>query len=277
MKTGRRTINSHRNDQHQGESNSNKPIRCWGKLCMCGREQLRPRFWATKFDWLRLFPFGLSYICTVLRTATVNISFPAITVMPAKYERLPTSPDSYSPDSYSPPSTRSPSPSEITFPPPRSASRMAREAERTRELQRQTERDPRFNVPPPSTWKRVALLLFVGLLFWLSFYVKLSKPEKPKVIHANRYVLFFLSLIRYSILLPFHPLVVLLHLLSALSYCVSSVWHVADKFFLFWLECRYSKEYKFRPAASPIITERLKDGRVRLRGAQHHHGLWWLA
>lgn len=118
--------------------------------------------------------------------------------MPAKYERLPTSPDSYSPDSYSPPSTRSPSPSEITFPPPRSASRMAREAERTRELQRQTERDPRFNVPPPSTWKRVALLLFVGLLFWLSFYVKLSKPEKPKVIHANRYVLFFL-LVPYSI------------------------------------------------------------------------------
>lgn len=32
--------------------------------------------------------------------------------------------------------------------------------------------------------------------------------------------------------------------------------------------CRYSKEYKFRPAASPIITERLKDGRTRLRGAQ---------
>jgi hypothetical protein len=30
---------------------------------------------------------------------------------------------------------------------------------------------------------------------------------------------------------------------------------------------RYSKEYKFRPAASPIITETLKDGRVRLRGA----------
>ncbi|KAI0323760.1 hypothetical protein GY45DRAFT_1376082 [Cubamyces sp. BRFM 1775] len=30
---------------------------------------------------------------------------------------------------------------------------------------------------------------------------------------------------------------------------------------------RYSKEYKFRPAASPVITERLKDGRVRVRGA----------
>ncbi|OAX37856.1 hypothetical protein K503DRAFT_719148 [Rhizopogon vinicolor AM-OR11-026] len=30
---------------------------------------------------------------------------------------------------------------------------------------------------------------------------------------------------------------------------------------------RYSKEFKYRPAASPIITERLKDGVVRLRGA----------
>ncbi|KZT20902.1 hypothetical protein NEOLEDRAFT_1074740 [Neolentinus lepideus HHB14362 ss-1] len=31
---------------------------------------------------------------------------------------------------------------------------------------------------------------------------------------------------------------------------------------------RYSKDYKFRPAASPVISERLKDGRVRVRGAQ---------
>ncbi|KAI0926362.1 hypothetical protein AcW1_008559 [Taiwanofungus camphoratus] len=30
---------------------------------------------------------------------------------------------------------------------------------------------------------------------------------------------------------------------------------------------RYSKEYKYRPAASPVITERLKDGRMRVRGA----------
>ncbi|KAH7333584.1 hypothetical protein B0J17DRAFT_675989 [Rhizoctonia solani] len=29
---------------------------------------------------------------------------------------------------------------------------------------------------------------------------------------------------------------------------------------------RYSHEYKFRPAASPIITEKLKDGRIRIRG-----------
>ncbi|KAJ4487566.1 hypothetical protein J3R30DRAFT_3279132 [Lentinula aciculospora] len=31
---------------------------------------------------------------------------------------------------------------------------------------------------------------------------------------------------------------------------------------------RYSAEHKFRPAASPIITETLKDGRLRIRGAE---------
>ncbi|KAK2467204.1 hypothetical protein APHAL10511_000753 [Amanita phalloides] len=31
---------------------------------------------------------------------------------------------------------------------------------------------------------------------------------------------------------------------------------------------RYSKEHRFRPAASPIVTETLRDGRVRIRGAQ---------
>lgn len=29
----------------------------------------------------------------------------------------------------------------------------------------------------------------------------------------------------------------------------------------------YSDEFKYRPAASPVITEHLKDGRIRLRGA----------
>lgn len=30
---------------------------------------------------------------------------------------------------------------------------------------------------------------------------------------------------------------------------------------------RYSDEHRYRPAASPVITEYLKDGRIRLRGA----------
>ncbi|KAI0256102.1 hypothetical protein BJV78DRAFT_1112551, partial [Lactifluus subvellereus] len=33
---------------------------------------------------------------------------------------------------------------------------------------------------------------------------------------------------------------------------------------------RYSKQYKYRPAASPVISEKLKDGRTRIRGAVPH-------
>ena len=40
-----------------------------------------------------------------------------------------------------------------------------------------------------------------------------------------------------------------------------------NKLFFVKKKKRYSKDYKFRPAASPVITEYLKDGRMRLRGA----------
>jgi hypothetical protein len=30
---------------------------------------------------------------------------------------------------------------------------------------------------------------------------------------------------------------------------------------------RYSKEHKFRPAASPVVTHTLKDGRIKIYGA----------
>lgn len=36
---------------------------------------------------------------------------------------------------------------------------------------------------------------------------------------------------------------------------------------MFLVHYRYSKDHKFRPAASPVITETLRDGRVRVRGA----------
>ena len=101
--------------------------------------------------------------------------------MPAKYERLPTTPEPPSP-----PSSRSPSPTDIDFPPRRSASRLARERELNRELQRQTDRDPRFNVPPPAAWKRAALLAFIVFLLWLGFYLKPKPVSKPQVVHANR-------------------------------------------------------------------------------------------
>ncbi|KAF8481460.1 hypothetical protein JB92DRAFT_2800349 [Gautieria morchelliformis] len=83
-----------------------------------------------------------------------------------------------------------------------------------KQLQERFRRDARFNPPPPSTWKRVALVVLVVFLFWLAFRMRLQQ-RKPQIIHADR----------------------------------------------------YSREHKYRPAASPIITETLKDGRIRLRGA----------
>ncbi|KAI6142748.1 hypothetical protein BKA82DRAFT_4190327 [Pisolithus tinctorius] len=106
-----------------------------------------------------------------------------------QYQRLPHSDDEDNNDSTQTQSTSRPSPRRVT--------------------------DPRFNPPPPSAWKRIALIAFVVFLFWLSYSLSSKKNTQPKVIYASR----------------------------------------------------YSKEFKYRPAASPIITERLKDGRVRLRGA----------
>ncbi|KAH9948597.1 hypothetical protein B0H21DRAFT_230595 [Amylocystis lapponica] len=84
-----------------------------------------------------------------------------------------------------------------------------------RKLNEHLNRDPRFNPPTPSFWKRLALVAFVVVLFWFAITLRVQLARPPKVVHATR----------------------------------------------------YSKEFKYRPAASPIITERLKDGRTRVRGA----------
>ena len=97
--------------------------------------------------------------------------------------------------------------------------------------------DARFNQPPASRLKRTFLLMFLALLFCLMCTSLLDTKRKPKkVIHASRSVVFWTWLF------------------SALANA-----NLLTK--------RYSKDYKFRPAASPIVTETLKDGRVRLRGA----------
>jgi len=75
--------------------------------------------------------------------------------------------------------------------------------------------DPRARTP---TWKRVLLILFIGILVVLAYKIRSSgRLAEPEIIHAER----------------------------------------------------YSREHKYRPAASPIITETLKDGRIRIRGDYH--------
>ncbi len=49
--------------------------------------------------------------------------------------------------------------------------------------------DPRFHQPTPAPWKRVALLAFVGVMFWLAFSMRKKAWErKNKVVFAKRYV-----------------------------------------------------------------------------------------
>lgn len=93
--------------------------------------------------------------------------------------------------------------------------------------------DPRFNPPPPSKWKRAALVFVLVILFWFALATRGRMNRKPTVVYADRYALDSLRRI------------------------------TADPYD----RRRYSKDYKYRPAASPIITEVLKDGRTRLRGA----------
>jgi hypothetical protein len=58
-----------------------------------------------------------------------------------------------------------------------------------REQEQALARDPRFEREAPSLWKRVALLAFVMLLFWMAARMRLSAiPHTPeaKVSYANR-------------------------------------------------------------------------------------------
>lgn len=58
-----------------------------------------------------------------------------------------------------------------------------------RELQRQTDTDPRFNVVAPAWWKRVALLIFVVFLFWFGLQMRgLGQKEDDRIVYANRFV-----------------------------------------------------------------------------------------
>jgi hypothetical protein len=131
------------------------------------------------------------------------------------------------------------------------------------------EADPRFHTPTPAPWKRVGLLVFMAILFWIALRMRAPQPEQPKIVHANRYVAHTCtprSACLFSGRPPLYPD-------TRFSLCSDPLipilfsWNAGLKL-MFAITFRYSKEFKFRPAASPVITERLKDGRVRLRGAQ---------
>src|SRR6266849_768651 len=115
----------------------------------------------------------------------------------------------------------------------------------------QLEQDPRFSPPRPPWWKRALVILFIIAMFWLYFSLRASmqRAADSQVVHAQRCVciscLFSLSLC------------------SSYFDWISVVWD-ADFSFTFQ---RYSKQYKFRPAASPVVYEKLKDGKTRVRGA----------
>lgn len=110
---------------------------------------------------------------------------------------------------------------------------------------RRLAQDPRFNPPTPSWWKRALLILFIIVMFWLSLSLRASmqKGAQSPIIHAHRCAQ------RSSVPCSFLP---------------------RHRGVLTALFLRYSKEYKHRPAASPIIYEKLKDGRTRVRGAAPH-------
>jgi hypothetical protein len=113
----------------------------------------------------------------------------------------------------------------------------------------QLSQDLRFNPPTPPWWKRALIILFILAMFWLYFSLRASmqRAAESEIVHAQRYVC-----------------------ISCCFFClhfdwISVVWG-ADFFFSITFQ-RYSKQHKYRPAASPVIYENLKDGKTRVRGA----------
>ena len=89
----------------------------------------------------------------------------------AKYQRLPSSPSlnpAYEPES------------------DEEVSETGGHSEQVRELHRMLHADPRFNPPPPATWKRVALLILVIVLFWLGFTMRRALMTPHEVVYADR-------------------------------------------------------------------------------------------
>lgn len=117
---------------------------------------------------------------------------PTLTTMAPKYERLPTEPDSSPPSrslSLSPlPPYEPPLTDDVEHDAPRRPSR-SNTRHQNRELLLSLEADPRFNPPTPSPWARAGIILFMFLMFYLSYLARravwvdtgmgMGKPPKP--------------------------------------------------------------------------------------------------
>lgn len=55
-----------------------------------------------------------------------------------------------------------------------------------RVLSERLQRDPRFNPPTPSAWKRAALLAFVVVLFYIAYNMRVNLARQSQIVYADR-------------------------------------------------------------------------------------------
>ncbi|RXW15152.1 hypothetical protein EST38_g10701 [Candolleomyces aberdarensis] len=105
-----------------------------------------------------------------------------------------------------------------------------------------------------STRRRFLFIACFFVAIWLAYSVHLHRARKAKrsnIIYASRYVQIYMPPGAQLMIDSFSPS----SIVHVFAYGMTTTTH------------SYSKEHKYRPAASPVITETLKDGRIRLRGA----------
>ena len=88
----------------------------------------------------------------------------------AKYERLPTSPDTTSQSTDYPPSD-----TQLEYDLDEEEANIGRPPPPRRVVYA---RDPRFDIPTPPHWQRAGLLLFIVFLFWLGYKLRGSPEEE---------------------------------------------------------------------------------------------------
>lgn len=183
--------------------------------------------------------------------------------MSNSYQRLPQSDDETSRPTLAPP---------VSADNDTTAAASGSDADRSYRPLRESIRSE-FNRPPPATWKRVLLVLAVLLMGYVAVKLGGYGEKKPQVIYASRSVFRILFRTHHRGSSPTHD-----PSAGLSGYNSPAIFILLPTFLLplpaslvrkpkIPLTRRYSEEHRYRPAASPVITEYLKDGRIRLRGA----------